>query len=171
MAGRGLPPVAGAGRVVPRGAFAVTAAGGLLVSLDVSVANALMPAIGADFQGDGRAAVSWVITAYAIVFAAVLVPAGRVADRAGRRRTYLGGLAGLRAGLRRVRRRSLLGVLLAGRVVQGIGAAAASPAALGLLLAATPTRDRASYAARWTGAAALGHDPRPVRRRRPDDAR
>src|SRR5947208_1035030 len=65
----------------------------LLVSLDVSVANALMPAIGAGFRGDGRAAVSWVITAYAIVFAATLVPAGRIADRAGRRRTYLGGLA------------------------------------------------------------------------------
>ena len=53
----------------PRSVFAVIAAGGLLVSLDVSVANALMPAIGADFHGDGRAAVSWVITAYAIVFA------------------------------------------------------------------------------------------------------
>ena len=93
VAGRALTAGARDGRAVPRGAFAVTAAGGLLVSLDVSVANALMPAIGADFRGDGRAAVSWVITAYAIVFAAALVPAGRVADRAGRRRTYLGGLA------------------------------------------------------------------------------
>jgi EmrB/QacA subfamily drug resistance transporter len=156
VAGRGLPPVAGPGRVVPRGAFAVTAAGGLLVSLDVSVANALMPAIGADFQGDGRAAVSWVITAYAIVFAAVLVPAGRVADRAGRRRTYLGGLLVFGLGSVVCGVAPSLEVLLAGRIVQGIGAAAASPAALGLLLAATPTRDRASYAARWTGAAALG---------------
>jgi hypothetical protein len=43
-----------------RGVFAVTAAGGLLVSLDVSVANALLPAIGADFLGNGRAAVSGV---------------------------------------------------------------------------------------------------------------
>lgn len=139
-----------------RGAFLVTAAGGLLVSLDVSVANALMPAIGADFRGDGRAAVSWVITAYAIVFAAMLVPAGRVADRAGRRRTYLGGLAVFGLGSVVCGVAPDLGVLLAGRVVQGVGAAAASPASLGLLLAATDLRDRATYTARWTGAAALG---------------
>lgn len=152
----GLPAGAGARRVVPPGAFAVTAAGGLLVSLDVSVANALMPAIGADFPGDGRAAVSWVITAYAIVFAATLVPAGRVADRAGRRRTYLGGLAVFGLGSVVCGVAPTLGVLLVGRVVQGVGAAAASPASLGLLLAATDARDRATYAARWTGAAAVG---------------
>ena len=139
-----------------RGVFAVTAAGALLVSLDVSVANALMPAIGADFQGDGRAAVSWVITAYAIVFAAALVPAGRIADRAGRRRTYLGGLTVFGVGSLVCGFAPDLGVLLTGRVLQGLGAAAASPASLGLLLAAVGDRQRATYAARWTGAAALG---------------
>ena len=155
-AGGPHPAAAGAVRAASRGAFAVTAAGALLVSLDVSVANALMPAIGADFQGDGRAAVSWVITAYAIVFAATLVPAGRVADRAGRRRTYLGGLAVFGLGSVVCGVAPTLGVLLAGRVVQGVGAAAASPASLGLLLAATDARDRATYTARWTGAAAVG---------------
>ncbi len=156
LAGGPTPPAAEAAHRPRRGAFAVTAAGGFLVSLDVSVANALMPAISADFTGDGRAAVSWVITAYAIVFAAMLVPAGRVADRAGRRRTYLGGLAVFGLGSVVCGVAPDLGVLLAGRVVQGVGAAAASPASLGLLLAATDTRDRATYTARWTGAAALG---------------
>jgi MFS family permease len=47
-------------------------------------------------------------------------------------------------------------VLIAGRVVQGAGAAAAQPASLGLLLAATPVRERATHAARWSGAGALG---------------
>ncbi len=150
------PAAAGTARTAPRGAFAVTAAGALLVSLDVSVANALMPAIGADFRGDGRAAVSWVITAYAIVFAAALVPAGRVADRTGRRQTYLGGLVVFGLGSVVCGLAPTLGVLLAGRVVQGVGAAAASPASLGLLLAATDARERATHAARWTGAAALG---------------
>jgi EmrB/QacA subfamily drug resistance transporter len=150
------PAAAGTARTAARGAFAVTAAGGLLVSLDVSVANALMPAIGADFHGDGRAAVSWVITAYAIVFAATLVPAGRLADRAGRRRTYLTGLAVFGLGSILCGVAPTLGVLLAGRVVQGVGAAAASPASLGLLLAATDPRDRATCTARWTGAAAVG---------------
>ena len=136
--------------------FAVTAIGGLVVSLDVSVANSLLPAIGRDFAGDGRAALSWVITGYAIVFAAALVPAGRIADRAGRRRTYLGGLAVFGLGSLVCGVSPDLGVLLAGRVVQGLGAAAASPASLGLLLAATDGRQRATYAARWTGAAAVG---------------
>ncbi len=155
-AGGPPPPVAGAAQRPHRGVFAVTAAGGLLVSLDVSVANALMPAIGADFRGDGRAAVSWVITAYAIVFAATLVPAGRIADRAGRRRTYLGGLTLFGLGSVVCGFAPDLGVLLAGRSLQGLGAAAASPASLGLLLAAVPDGRRATYAARWTGAAALG---------------
>lgn len=153
---RTADPAATAAPNPRRGVFAVTAAGGLLVSLDVSVANALMPAIGADFRGDGRAAVSWVITAYAIVFAATLVPAGRIADRAGRRRTYLGGLAVFALGSVVCGVAPDLPVLVAGRAVQGLGAAAASPASLGLLLAAVGTDRRATYAARWTGAAAVG---------------
>jgi len=145
------------GRGTPTAAvFAVTALGGLLVSLDVSVANSLLPAIGRDFAGDGRAALSWVITAYAIVFAAALVPAGRIADRAGRRRTFVGGLALFGLGSLVCGVSPDLGVLLSGRVVQGLGAAAASPASLGLLLACCDTRHRATYAARWTGAAAVG---------------
>src|SRR5262245_5205595 len=138
------------------GVFVVTAVGGLLVSLDVSVANALLPAIGRDFAGDGRAALSWVITGYAIVFAAALVPAGRVADRAGRRRTYLAGLGIFAGGSLLCGIAPDLDVLLAGRTLQGLGAAAASPASLGLLLAAWEDRHRAQYAARWTGAAAVG---------------
>ncbi|MFZ2016211.1 MAG: MFS transporter [Nocardioides sp.] len=150
-------PASGGRTTTPSAAvFAVTAIGGLLVSLDVSVANSLMPAIGRDFAGEGRAALSWVITGYAIVFGAALVPAGRIADRAGRRRTYLGGLALFAAGSLVCGVAPDLGILLAGRVVQGLGAAAASPASLGLLLAACDARHHATYAARWTGAAALG---------------
>ncbi len=150
------PRVATSGPRSRAGVLAVTAAGGLLVSLDVSVANALLPAIGADFHGHGRSAVSWVITVYAIVFAAALVPAGRVADRAGRRRTYLGGLAVFGLGSVLCGLAPELAVLLAGRALQGLGAAAASPASLGLLLASVEAGSRPSYAARWTGAAALG---------------
>ncbi len=144
-------PARGAGAV-----FAVTGVGALMVSMDVSIANALLPAIGLDFPGAGRAAVSWVITGYAIVFAAALVPAGRLADRAGRRRTYLGGLAVFGIGSALCGFAPGLALLLVGRAIQGLGAAAASPASLGLLLAATDSRHRSLYAARWTGAAALG---------------
>ena len=137
-------------------AFGASAAGGLIVSLDVSVANALMPAIGRDFAGADRAALSWLITGYAIVFAAALVPAGRLADRVGRRRTYLGGLGVFALGSLVCGLAPGLAVLLLGRAIQGLGAAAASPASLGLLLASADERRRALLAARWTGAAAVG---------------
>ncbi len=137
------------------GAFVAAAGGALILSLDVSVANALMPAIGQDF-GDGRAALSWVISGYAIVFAAALVPAGRVADRLGRRSMYVAGLAVFALGSLVCGLAPGLEVLLLGRVIQGLGAAAASPASLGLLLATADDRGRAVLAARWTGVAALG---------------
>lgn len=68
----GLMPSGPAGLRTPSaGVFAVTALGGPVVALDVSVANAaLLPTIGHNFSGPGRAAPSWVITGYALVFAA-----------------------------------------------------------------------------------------------------
>jgi EmrB/QacA subfamily drug resistance transporter len=146
------PPSARPGVAV----FVLTGLGGFLVSLDVSIANSLLPAIGADFRNADRAASSWIITAYAIVFAATLVPAGRLADRAGRRRIYVAGLLTFAVGSGICGTAPDLGLLLGGRVIQGIGAAAASPASLGLLLAATDARHRSLYTARWIGAAAFG---------------
>lgn len=136
--------------------FLLTGLGGFLVSLDVSIANSLLPAIGADFHTVNRAALSWILTGYAIVFAAVLVPAGRLADRAGRRRVYVGGLITFGAGSALCGAAPNLTLMLAGRVMQGVGAAAASPASLGLLLVTADAQHRSRYAARWTGAAALG---------------
>lgn len=156
--GSGQPARAQFARPAGPGAaiFLLTCLGGFLVSLDVSVANSLLPAIGADFATADRAALSWTITGYAIVFAAVLVPAGRLADRAGRRSTYLAGLVTFAAGSALCGAAPNLAVLIAGRVMQGVGAAAVSPASLGLLLAATDATHRSRYTARWIGAAALG---------------
>jgi NTE family protein len=148
-------------RVRPAGkpAFAVllaTYAGGFLVSLDVSVANALLPAIGTTFGTRDRATLAWIITAYAIVFAAALVPAGRIADRVGRRRSYLVGLALFAVGSALCGIATDTAMLIAGRIVQGTAAAVVSPVSLGLLLAAVDGARRSTYASRWAGAAALG---------------
>lgn len=134
----------------------ITCAGGFLVSLDVSVANALLPAIGATFGTTDRAALAWIITAYAIVFAAALVPAGRLADRLGRRQVYVAGLVAFAIGSALCGTAPDLAVLIVGRIAQGVGAAVVSPASMGLLLAAVGTAHRSTYAARWTGVAALG---------------
>lgn len=143
-------------RPVPALAVALTGLGAFLVSLDVSVANAVLPAIGASFPDASRRALAWVITAYAIVFAAALVPGGRLADRTGRRRVFGVGLAVFGFGSAVCGVAPSLAVLLIGRVLQGVGAAAAQPASLGLLLASVPLDKRALYTARWFGAGALG---------------
>jgi EmrB/QacA subfamily drug resistance transporter len=130
--------------------------GSFLVSLDISIANAVLPTLGASFHHPSRVALSWVIGVYAVSFAAVLVPAGRLADRAGRRRVFVAGLGVFAVGSLVCGAAPSLSVLLLGRAVQAVGAAAANPASLGLLLAATPERDRAAYTARWAGMGALG---------------
>ncbi|MGH2858938.1 MAG: MFS transporter [Solirubrobacteraceae bacterium] len=137
-------------------AVALTMLGSVLVSLDVSSVNAIQPAIARSFPAAGRVAVSWTITAYAIAFAAVLVPAGRLADRSGRRRAFLVGLSVFCAGALVCAVSPDLPVLLAGRVLQGAGAAAAAPASLALLLALVPVRLRSRYTAVWGAAGAIG---------------
>ena len=153
-------PTASAGRTregrPDTATFLLTGLGGFLVSLDVSIANSLLPAIGAGFDNAPRVDVSWIITGYAIVFAAALVPAGRLADRAGRLRTYRYGLLVFGVGSAVCGCAANLPMLVGGRLVQGVGAAAASPASLGLLLASTHARHRSLYTGRYTGVAALG---------------
>jgi EmrB/QacA subfamily drug resistance transporter len=137
-------------------ALFLTMLGPFLVSMDVSITNALQPPIERSFHGVGTVAVSWTITAYAITFAAVLVPAGRIADRVGRRRIFIGGLALFAAGSATCGAAPDLPVLLIGRVVQGTGAAAAQPASLGLLLALRSSTSRSLLAAWWAAAGAVG---------------
>src|SRR5215470_15869371 len=71
----------------------VVTAGAFLANLDLFIVNIAFPAIRADFPGSSLSQLSWVLNAYAIVFAALLVPAGRVADLVGRKRVFLAGLA------------------------------------------------------------------------------
>ena len=72
--------------------FAVVTAGIAMVNLDLFVANVALPSIGRAFHGVSLAYLSWVLNAYAIIFAALLIPAGRAADRIGRRTSFLAGV-------------------------------------------------------------------------------
>ena len=67
-------------------------------SLDLFIVNLAFPYISRQYPGTSLSSLSWVLNAYTIVFAAVLVPAGRWADRIGRRRVFVAGLAGFTAG-------------------------------------------------------------------------
>jgi MFS family permease len=127
-----------------------------VIVLDVTIVAIALPAMQADL-GLSTTTLGWVITAYTLVFGGCLLAAGRLADRIGRRRAFAGGLllfaaASLACGLA-----PNGAALLGGRVVQGLGAALVSPAALALVTAARPEgRARARALGWWTAAAAGG---------------
>jgi EmrB/QacA subfamily drug resistance transporter len=129
--------------------------------LDVTIVNIAFPDLRASFPDSSLAQLSWVINAYTIVFAAALVPAGRLADRFGRRRFFfLGVLVFLGASVVCGAAGSV-DVLIAARAVQALGAAMLVPASLGLLLPEFPLEKRATATALWgaTGAVAAAAGP------------
>ena len=87
----------------------IATAGAFLANLDLFVVNIAFPAIGRDFPSASLSGLQWVLSAYAIVFAALLVPAGRLADLMGRKRLFLAGLPCSRWGRRSARRRPARG--------------------------------------------------------------
>jgi NTE family protein len=135
--------------------FAVTALGAFMASLDLSIVNVAFPALQHSFRGDGRATLAWVITAYTIVFASLLVTAGRTADRLGRRRIFFAGLGVFTLGSALCALAPSVELLIAGGVVLGVGAAAMVPSSVGLLLGAFPNERRSQIVALWGGVGAL----------------
>src|ERR1700759_3720979 len=79
-------------------AVAVLSLGVFMSSLDLFIVNLAFPYIGHDYGGTSVASLSWVLNGYTILFAAVLVPAGRFADRIGRRKVFIAGLAAFTVG-------------------------------------------------------------------------
>src|SRR5258708_8813376 len=72
--------------------LAIASVAVFMASLDLFIVNIAFPRIEHDFHGAGDATLSWVLNAYAIVTAALLIPAGRIADLLGRKRLFLRGL-------------------------------------------------------------------------------
>src|SRR4051812_13603785 len=140
---------------IPWAVFMVTVAAGFMVALDLSIVNVAFPSIKRSFPQVSTATLSWVLTAYSVVFGALLLGAGRIADRSGRRRTFLQGLGVFTVGSAICGAAPAVEVLIAGRVVQAVGAALLMPASLALLLAAPPVGARPRAVAMWGGIAAL----------------
>src|SRR5439155_15857050 len=103
-----------------------------MVGLDLFIVNVAFPDIEGAFGGADVATVSWVLNAYAIVLAALMVPAGRLADRIGRRRVFLWGLVLFATGSALCGAAASVGTLIAARAVQAIGAACLLPTSLAL---------------------------------------
>ena len=112
----------------------VVCVGVFMASLDLFIVNIAFPAISEHFGGASLASLSWVLSGYAIVFAALLVPAGRWADAFGRKRAFLTGLAIFVAASAACALARSVGFLVAARLVQAAGGALMVPTSLGLIL-------------------------------------
>ena len=137
-----------------KSAVAIACAGAFLAFLDATIVNIAFPDISSSFSGSGRDALSWVLDGYFVVIAALLVPAGGLADRFGHKRIFLLGVSGFTAASLLCAAAPSLGLLIAFRVVQGIGAAMIAPTSLALVLDAFPPERRAAGVGLWGAAAA-----------------
>ena len=131
-------------------------------SLDLFIVNLAFPYIGRQYPGTSLGSLSWVLNAYTIVFAAVLVPAGRWADRAGRRRVLIGGMGTFVLGSVLCGVAPGVAALIAARILQAAGAGLMVPASLSLVLAAVPPRARPQALGTWAALGALGAALGPV---------
>ncbi len=135
--------------------LAVLSLAAFMASLDVFIVNVAFGAIGKDFHGSSLPDLSWVLNGYAIVFAALLVPAGRLADRIGRLRVFIAGLLLFTAASAACAASPDLWSLVAFRVLQAAGGAALTPTSLGLLVAATPPERRVLAIRIWSAVGGL----------------
>jgi EmrB/QacA subfamily drug resistance transporter len=135
--------------------FLLTSLGAFVVSLDMSIVNVAFPALARTFPLATRAELAWVVTAYSIVFGSLLVVGGRTADRQGLRAVFFAGMGVFVLGSALCGLAPSVTLLVAGRVLQGAGAAFTMPASVGLLLAAVPSEKRSQTVALWGGVGAL----------------
>src|SRR5215471_5146654 len=137
-------------------ALAVLAVAQFMVFLDETVVNVALPSIKASL-GFSQATLGWVVSAYIVVFGGLVLAGGRAADLGGRRRVFLAGtaifgVASLLDGLAQSQ-----AMLLGARVLQGVGAALATPAALALVTALFPVQsERVKALAIWGALSGLG---------------
>src|ERR687887_867888 len=148
----------------PKLVLVIVCAGVVLASLDLFIVNVALPQMARDFElrGDAVADLSWVLNAYAIVYASLLVLFGRAAERYPRERGFLLGVAVFVAASAACEAATSVAMLVAFRVVQAAGAALLTPTSLGLILATTPPERRHGAVRTWTAVGGLAAAAGPV---------
>jgi EmrB/QacA subfamily drug resistance transporter len=141
--------------LLPRLVVGICALSVFVVSLDTTALYVAFPAIRSDFASTTVEQLSWVLNGYTVIYGALLVVMGRLADQLGRRRVFQWGL-----GLFGVT--SLLSalapnaeILILARILQGVGSAALVPASLAIALGAVEQKQRNLVAALWSATGAL----------------
>jgi len=133
----------------------ITSLVGFMVAMEITIISIARNQIAAAFPDAEAATLSWVITAYNIGVASLLLPAGWMADRYGRKKVFLWGLIAFIFGSLLSGVASTPSLLIAARVVQSIGGAAQYPAGLALLLAAFPIEHRMRAIGVWGAVSGL----------------
>jgi EmrB/QacA subfamily drug resistance transporter len=133
-----------------------------LVGLDNTIVNVALPEIGHSL-GTSTRGLEWVVDAYTIVFASLLITSGAIADRWGRRRVFQTGLATFGIASLLCAISPSAGFLVAARVLQGVGASMLSPVALGIVVNAMPDpKERAKAIGVWASVFGLSMAVGPV---------
>ncbi len=144
----------------PGQVLVIVCAGVVMASLDLFIVNVALPQIAVDLHEPSLGTLSWVLNGYAIIYAALLVLAGRLADQHNRKNGFLLGVAIFTAGSAACGAATSVPMLIAFRLVQAAGAALLTPTSLGLVLASYPAERRGGAVRAWTAAggmaAALG---------------
>jgi EmrB/QacA subfamily drug resistance transporter len=139
----------------------IVCVGVFMSSLDLFIVNIAFPAISKHFGGASLGSLSWILSGYAIVFAALLVPAGRWADAFGRKRAFLLGLGIFVVASTLCALAPSVGFLIGARVVQAAGGALMLPTSLGLMLPEFEAHERHLAIGVWaaTGGIAAAAGP------------
>src|SRR5439155_2257991 len=125
-------PVDGLSARAPRPALVVAVLGFFVVTLDALVVNVALPAIRSDLGG-GITGLQWVVDGYTLMFAALLLSAGALSDRAGARRAFVAGLSVFVAASAACGLAPGLAALVAARFAQGAAAAMMMPSSMALI--------------------------------------
>ncbi|MFE4513991.1 MFS transporter [Kitasatospora sp. NPDC056783] len=133
-----------------------------MAMLDNVVVNVALPRIGQELDA-GISGLQWVAEGYSLVYAALVLTGGALGDRHGRTRMFVLGLGLFTAGSAMAALAGTIGVLVAARMVQGVGAALLTPGSLTLLgHVFTDERERAKAIGVWSGVSAIGLSVGPV---------
>src|SRR6201984_3126338 len=97
----------------------------------------------------------WIVIAYALTFASLLITGGKLADLYGRRRLFVIGLVGFSFSALACGLAQSAGLLIGARAVQGVGAALMNPATLSIIVATFPPKQRGQAIGIWAGVSAL----------------
>lgn len=139
--------------------LAATVLGSGMAQLDATVVNVALPAIGRDLSAD-VGPLQLVVSAYSVTLAALILLAGALGDRAGRRRVFVVGVVWFAVASAACATAPTAGVLIAARALQGIGGALLTPGSLAIIEAAFVRADRAKAIGAWSAlggvAAAIG---------------